>query len=121
MLFVLVIVAFESDTEASFTQEIDDLVAVRNVIFHCHSVIAFTVVEAEIDVIVIATAAGKSSSRTFLLVHYWLNLFDAFTDIENLRKVKNLCAFVLRQMMHLQFEYFCWCQRVVIMCSLIHP
>lgn len=95
--------AFNSDTKGTLAQESHDFVSVSDVIFDRDTVVAFAIVEAEVLILAIRAATGCSSGTLldWWLVHDWLYFLNSFTEVKDVWVVKNLCPFVLCQVVNL--------------------
>jgi len=96
---MLVIKSLYGNAEASFTKEAKNLVSKGYMIFKCDAVVAFAVVESEVEVLFIVTIG-----RTVRLISVWTtrglgsNFFDSLTEIVNVGVVQDLCTFIVGEM-----------------------
>ena len=107
MFLSLVIEALDCDSEGATAKVLDDLVAVGDVVFQHDPVVSFGVIVATVVVLLFLLLSclpilrGVTPSVTVSLARrrsLSLNLFDTFAKVVDLRKVENLCLFVLCEM-----------------------
>lgn len=85
--------ALDGNAKAAFAQKRHDFVAIGNVVFDVNPVVPFGVIEAEIVVLLFAC----SWNLVFFGVWDRFYFLSAFTEVINLRKVKDLHFFILSQ------------------------
>ena len=85
--------AFDGDAEAALAQELQDFVAVRDVVFRVYPIIAFGVIVSKVVVLLFTC----SLHHILLWVGNGLDFLGTLAEVVDLRKIKNFDFLVLSE------------------------